>query len=526
MTRPAPLANDADPAEQVADGSSGGAAPTTAWWTVVVPVVVAAALWVPGIGAGSIINGDDALYAVTVRGLVEGDGGWLRALGWRPPLYFAFASASAASLGLGELGLRLPGLVFAVAAVGATAALGARLFSSLGHAAAQRVGVLAGLALALSAQLAIFARTVRGIDALFMLLAIAAVFVAVRARSTTQWALAGGLAGLAFLAKSVVVATLVAPMAWLVVTAPGPLRDRARCAAAAVAATASVGATWTIALAVWSPGGLRDHVDNHVVRRATGGALVGESHGPGYYLEQLFTFEGFVWMLALAGAAGLLAARRLPLRERALPALWAAWTIGLFSAATTKLPHYLLPSYPALTIAGAGALVVTAARLRPALQLAAGAALVVASVLTAPAQVWTTLGSADFAPGDRDAAMQAREFTGADGTLLVWSHYHVGASFYFGGRSRMLSDNPGMLGVYRRTHGFAEGTHFDEVSLDEVGAALHAAAPACLWVPAPRDTPAVVQRVEASLASVAPGARRIHVLSGAMWCVSATVPPR
>ncbi len=87
-----------------------------------------------------------------------------------------------------------------------------------------------------------------------------------------------------------------------------------------------------------------------------------EGHGSrrviavGYYFPMLVVFF-FPWTLFLLGAISALLGNRLGgSRQRALLIGWTAPTFILMSLVATKLPHYILPIYPALSLAVAATL--------------------------------------------------------------------------------------------------------------------------------------------------------------------------
>lgn len=100
------------------------------------PLVVAAALYLPGIGQRILYIGDEARYALLARGMVE-TGDWLvPRIGdevhmEKSPLFiWAIAALSLGGRKVTELTAVLPSALSAVAGVGATLALGHRLFGA------------------------------------------------------------------------------------------------------------------------------------------------------------------------------------------------------------------------------------------------------------------------------------------------------------------------------------------------------------------------------------------------------------
>jgi 4-amino-4-deoxy-L-arabinose transferase-like glycosyltransferase len=152
---------------------------------------------------------------------------------------------------------------------------------------------------------------------------------------------------------------------------------------------------WLIAISIQSHGAfLQQSVGNDFAAKLAGGQ---ESHGapPGYYLL-LMAATLFPAVLFVAPGVALGVAR---FREPAVRFLlvWAVlWWVAV-EAVPTKLPHYVLPAYPALAILAAlfvtqaapavkyMALALTVTRWLAGLQYLAGAVLLVAAIVVAPA---------------------------------------------------------------------------------------------------------------------------------------------
>ncbi|HEY5047288.1 MAG TPA: glycosyltransferase family 39 protein [Rhizomicrobium sp.] len=113
----------------------------------------------------------------------------------------------------------------------------------------------------------------------------------------------------------------------------------------------AVVAPWAIAIALASHGAFYEQSLGHDFAVKIAGGQ--ESHGapPGYYLALMsFTF----WPATLF----LIPSFALAFRRRNEPAVrflmaWAAASFVLFEFVPTKLPHYILPAYPALAMLGA-----------------------------------------------------------------------------------------------------------------------------------------------------------------------------
>lgn len=450
-------------------------------WGWGAPLVLALLLWLPGLAGGSIINGDDAIYGLVLRRILRGDG-IAEALGWRPPLFYLLGVASTRTLGFTELALRLPSLLAGLLAVTATWWAGRALWRTQ-----PAVAFWAATLMASCGQVGMFARRVRGLDLLLAAILTASVALAAQPSRAPRrrWALVGAGLGLAIWTKSVVVVTVGPALAVLWWTSENSTRARGE-SAGIVAAVAGVMAGAWVAWTKLFGAGMGDHLQNHVARRAVDADMVAAEQTPlTFYVDTLFELEGATALAMLAGVAVLafLTARR----DRSA-AVVVAWAIGVFvpfSLAATKLPHYILPAYPALALAFAAALFAVRDRVAPVLLHVLAGALVAYAVLLGP---FTPLDARtlDHSPHLQAAARSAEETIGPEGTLAIWNEYHVAASLYYPGHALLWTDNDGFEQAYGATHGFAEGTHYRRVPLEDVAAELRAAAPACVFA---RDSP-------------------------------------
>lgn len=250
---------------------------------------------------------------------------------------------------------RLPSLLGAIAAVFATAAIGAAMFG-------RAVGLLAGLALASCVLLAVEARLAKT-DAVLLAFVVVAqwAFWQIWSRrddpagSGAWWAVFWVAQALAVLTKmpigpavsgltAIVLILWERRIGWLLRFRPlfGPLLFLA------------VAAPWFIAIGLVT--------DGTFYTRAWGIDILGkintgqEGHGapPGSYLVALW---GTAWPFAALVPLAVVWGWR---ERRGDPAKFLiAWVVGFWLAmelAVTKLPHYVLPTYPALAIAAAAAL--------------------------------------------------------------------------------------------------------------------------------------------------------------------------
>lgn len=470
-------------------------------WAWLLPVLGAFVLWAPGIASGSIVNGDDAIYAVVLRSLAEGAPA-AQTLGWRPPLFYLLGWSTLSALGPTELALRLPSLVCGLLAVFATWRAGRALFESR-----PAIAIGAAMLVAASGQFFLFARRVRGLDLLLTAVLALAVAVAANAgKRLSRWALVGALLGLAVWTKSVVVVVIGPALAVLWWTECGEMRTRIRAAATVAVTSGVVGGAWFVWMKLAGASAhVQDHVQNHVARRAEDATVVAAEHSPvTFYLEQLLSLEGVFGLLGL-GALAWLAVRAA--RKGRSEGVVLAWVLGVlvpFSLVSTKLPHYMLPAYPALALAIAVACDAVLARVasapaRDRLAVATLGALSVTMLLASPVAVLSGWGFADYSPHLKAGAAAAEEVLDGGGTLAVWNEYHVAADFYFDGQALLWTDNSGFYSAYATTHGFVDGVHFARVSAADAARELVAAAPACLLVRDDRRSAAIESVFSAGL---------------------------
>jgi 4-amino-4-deoxy-L-arabinose transferase-like glycosyltransferase len=108
---------------------------------------------------------------------------------------------------------------------------------------------------------------------------------------------------------------------------------------------------WGIAIAVVSQGDFYKQALGHdLAAKIMGGQ---ESHGapPGYYLSLASLTLWPATLFAIPGVANGIAKRSDPVMRYLLAWAGAAW--ALFEIVPTKLPHYILPAYPAVAFLGA-----------------------------------------------------------------------------------------------------------------------------------------------------------------------------
>jgi 4-amino-4-deoxy-L-arabinose transferase-like glycosyltransferase len=309
----------------------------------------------------------------------------------KPPLLYALLAAAFHVLGPGEEPARLVSALAALAAIAATAWLGARLSDD-------RTGIVAGLALGTSLGFFVFGRYVRP-EALFVAaLAAGFAFLLVGVSEQRRLFAAAGLAafGLAGLAKDplgVIAPPLAVGLALVLAGRARPLGRWLPFSGVVLALVLGFG--WWIAAERATPGfAWYTVVDNHVLNVARVRHFPDEDVplGPGEFA--VVALLGAVpWVVPAAGVVWRLARRRAwrdPLETPWVAlALWALGVLVLTTAVPFRLPHYGLPAYPAIALLAARGWRDFGARRLAWLHAALFAALAVACALA-----WSSDGSA------------------------------------------------------------------------------------------------------------------------------------
>ncbi|SEA78153.1 ArnT family glycosyltransferase [Rubrimonas cliftonensis] len=310
--------------------------------------------FLPGQHALPVTDRDEARFAQASRQMLESgdfvDIRFQESARHNKPALAYWAQAAAASVAGGAdapIGAyRAPSWLAAAGAVALTVWAGSALVG-------RQAALLAGAGLAATILLAAEARLAKT-DALLLMTCVAALGALARIHlgrgDPRRWAallwlavgaglmikgpiilipVAGGLAGAAIAARSWAPLRRVRPLWGL------PL-------------ALAVAAPWLIAITLISDGGFwSDSVGRDLLAKAVAGQ---ESHGapPGYHtLVALVAFWPWAVLLPVAAPAVW--------RARAEPATalligWAAATWIVFELTPTKLPHYVLPAYPALAL--------------------------------------------------------------------------------------------------------------------------------------------------------------------------------
>jgi 4-amino-4-deoxy-L-arabinose transferase-like glycosyltransferase len=273
----------------------------------------------------------------------------------KPPLLYVLLAAAFAGAGPGEGAARLVPALAALAAVAATAGLGARLLGARG-------GFVAGAALATSCGFFVYGRYVRPETLFVAALAAGFALVLTGLLDERRGPVVLGLAafGVAGLAKDPLGA-LLPPLAVAIALAGcGLARPLGRwLPAAGVVALLVLGLGWYVAVALATPGfAWYTVVDNHLLNVARARHFPDEDV-PLSALEFLVVGgAGALPWLAPAALVVWRLGRRRAWRDPA-EAPWTAlavWAVGVFGLTTLsgfRLPHYGLPAYPAIALLAA-----------------------------------------------------------------------------------------------------------------------------------------------------------------------------
>ncbi len=356
------------------------------------------ALFLPGFATLPPVDRDEGRYIVSSQRMAE-SGDFIDIRYQDEPRYLQPAGIywlqSLSTLALDSPGhhsvwsYRVPSLLAALLAVLLTGFVGARFFGA-------KAGLIAGILLAVCVSLNFEARIAKT-DAALLACIVAAQLTLMRLYTepdAKRWlaavfwaALGAGLMIKGPIILIVVAATIAALLAWdrkfawLARLRPlsGPLIMLA------------IALPWYIAIGLVSDGEFYNRAVGQSMLDKVGDSQQGHSGPPGYHLALLALM---FWPGSLIGARAVLTAWR----RRGEPAVrflicWAAPTWIIFEIVATKLPHYVLPTYPALACLCALALADPA----PARGVLARSALVVWSIVWAAATIGIVLiGPAGF----------------------------------------------------------------------------------------------------------------------------------
>ena len=333
------------------------------WRTYVILALVALALFLPGRARLPPVDRDEARYLQATRQMLQTHDFVQIRFQDQPrnlqPIGIYWLEAAAASLFGGAeapvWAYRLPSLAAAILAVLLTCSLGAELFGA-------QAGISAALLMAMSVLLGFEARMAK-IDACLLADVLVAQGALVRAylgrtrgagraNAAAFWAALGF--GLLLKGPIPLIISGTTALALVVADRRADWLKRLHAGWGAPLMLA-IAAPWFVAIGVKTHGAF---FDKAVRQNLLGKVGRGEQHHgqpPGYYLL-LFNLTFWPGALAAACAAPWTWRSRARAEVRILLA-WIAPTWILFEAVGTKLPHYVLPLYPAVACLAAGAAV-------------------------------------------------------------------------------------------------------------------------------------------------------------------------
>jgi 4-amino-4-deoxy-L-arabinose transferase-like glycosyltransferase len=397
-------------------------------------VVAAAPFLLSGLGAAPFDDPGEGMHAEIARELWRSGPGLPLTLNGvpyldKPPLLYALLAGAFTVAGPSEETARAVSAGAALAAIAATAWLGARLLGG-------RAGLAAGLALSTAIGFFVYGRYVRPETLLLATLAGGFALTLSGLVEARRGRVIAGLAvfGLAAFAKDPL-AALGPPLAiGLALALSGHARplDRWLPWPGVVLGLALAFGWW--ALAEYSTPGFTWYtvVDNHLLNVARARHFPDEDVPLGAVEFLTVAVLGIVPWIVPAAASVVRLVRRRGWREPAeLPwvalTLWALGVLGLTALSPFRLPHYGLPAYPAIALLAARGWDEAHGR-----SLAVLHALLFAALAVAAGLAWTTDGSAFMTGvlGSTDVATRKMSAAGAPPPLPSWSAFRplVGAA--------------------------------------------------------------------------------------------------
>jgi 4-amino-4-deoxy-L-arabinose transferase-like glycosyltransferase len=379
-------------------------------------------IYLLGNGATSLWDRDEPRFAEAAREMVvTGDYVVPRFHGDirfdKPPLIYWLMAGAYRLCGVGSFGARLPSALAGALSLVLIGLIGRRLLD-------ERAGLAAAVVLGLCLQFVVEAK-VATTDALLLCTILAAQFALLRSwQRAGAWGnvLFGWVAvGLGILAKGPVAPLVVGVTAVSLKLLGGrkwPWRPAP--IAIGIAIVLLVTMPWALAVQLATDGEfLRVAVGHHVVERSTH-AFEGHK-GPIWYYLAALPVSFFPWGFLGFGVLWEWWRRREQPAARFLAA-WFVVPFAIFSAAATKLPHYVLPTYPALAV-GLAWFATRPDRPRWLIPLAMANAVTACAVAGA-----LVVGGSRYLPDGIPPAvwLLAACFAGTAATLLAWRHRHQG----------------------------------------------------------------------------------------------------
>lgn len=307
-------------------------------------------IYLLGNGATSLWDRDEPRFAEAAREMVvSGDYVVPRFHGEirfdKPPLIYWLMAGAYRVCGVGSFGARLPSALAGALSLVLVALIGRRLID-------ERAGLRAAVVLGLCLQFVVEAK-VATTDAVLLCAILAAQLALLR---SWQWEggwgntlLGWGAVALGILAKGPVAPMVVGVTAVALKLFGGrkwPWRPAPVAVGLGFALLLVV--PWAVAVQLATHGEfLRVALGHHVVERSTH-ALEGHK-GPLWYYLATLPVSFFPWGFLGYGVLVDLYRRRDQATARFLAA-WLVLPFAIFSIAATKLPHYVLPTYPALAL--------------------------------------------------------------------------------------------------------------------------------------------------------------------------------
>jgi len=316
-----------------------------------------AIIFLAGLGWLPLVERDEALYAEAAREMVV-SGDWITprvngvAFLEKPPLYYWMAGVSYQLFRVSPFAARLPSALAAVLTVMLVFAVGSRVWG-------WRAGLLAGIALATSLQMALIGR-LGLMDAPLALLILMALlcYVSWRKRGGALAAAGfGALLGLSVLLKGLagIIAAEVAVLHMLLGIVRGHRMrfsaSSALSALAAVGAFALVAAPWFAAMADRHGEIFLDtfFLQQHWQRISD--PLQGHGGSVGFYVA-LIAITFFPWVVFLPKAMSERSHCETEPRNlwHSLCVVWIAFVLVAFTLISTKLPGYVTPLFPPMAL--------------------------------------------------------------------------------------------------------------------------------------------------------------------------------
>ena len=304
-----------------------------------------------GLGKGSIASWDEGIYAQVAKEVLR-SGQWLRpTLGgqpWydKPPLAIWGTVLSYKLFGINEFSARFFSAICGIGAVLATYLLGMRLFG-------RWVGFLGAAVLLSSSHFIRFSRfgMLEGPLLFFMTVSFYFFWLGVESGRTKYFILSGITAAGAVLVKSFA-AFLIFPIQWVYAVWAGELyilKKRSYWTGVGLALGAFL--AWSLSSFFHDRGfcgkeGLLMHLLSRTMHSLDG------HRGSAYFYIRVLINKYHPWILVgvISGPLFLFRAIKDRYREFVFLSVWMFFILGVVTLVQTKLPWYIIPAYPALSI--------------------------------------------------------------------------------------------------------------------------------------------------------------------------------